>query len=295
LSNLLASSVVLILLLPEFKDFSFKKISFKLYVPILAYGLPLLISGLAGVINETLDRSIFKHIIKDTQEALYQLAIYGANYKLASVILIIVQMFRYAAEPFFFNYEKEQDSKERYAQVMHIFIGILIFVALIIIVYIDILKHFLGNKYFIGIDIVPVIALAYIFYGILFNLSAWFKLSNKTQYAVVITAVGAIITILINVFYIGEYGYRASAVAHVISYFVMVLISFILSRIFYPIPYNLKRIVLYFIVGGIIYYINSLVRLESIILSYFIKTILVAIFAIFVVRKEKLDKILFKK
>ncbi len=294
LANLLASSFVLLLLVPEFRDYKIKEFDFSLYKPMLLYSLPLLVSGLAGVINETLDRSIFKHVIKDTHEALYQLGLYGGNYKLASIVMIFVQMFRYAAEPFFFNYEKERDSKERYAQVMHIFIGLLILLGLVIVIYLDIFKYFLGKNYYEGNVIVPYIVLAYIFYGILFNLSIWFKLSHKTQYAIIITAIGAVITIYVNVKYIPVYSYHASAVAHVLSYFSMVLISFFLGRKYYRIPYDLKRVGAYFLLGFVLFFSDKYLKLHNIALIFLVKTILVMIFAIFVAWKENLLKILFK-
>jgi O-antigen/teichoic acid export membrane protein len=288
LSNLLSSAIILVFLFYEFKDFRFHLIDFKLYSKMLVYSLPLLLSGLAGVVNETLDRSIFKHVITDTESALFQLGIYGANYKLASIVMIFVQMFRYAAEPFFFNYEKEKDSKERYAQVMHIFVGLIVLLGLTIVIYLDLFKYFLGSEYHIGSSIVPYIVFAYILYGILFNLSVWFKLSHKTYYAIIITIVGAIITFYINIKFIPEYSYYASAVAHVFSYFVMVIISYMLGKKYFKIPYNLKRIFTYLILGLFIYLVNELIKIENYILNFLFKTILVSLFAIFVIWKEKL-------
>lgn len=290
LSNLLSSGVVMILLTAELKDFKFRLINIDLYFKMLLYSLPLLLSGLAGVVNETLDRSIFKHVIKDTDSALHQLGIYGANYKLASIVMIFVQMFRYAAEPFFFNYQKEKDSKERYAQVMHIFVAIIVFLGLVIVLYIDFFKYFLGNQYHSGNDIVPFIVFAYIFYGILFNLSVWFKLSHKTYYAIGITLIGAVITFYINVKYIPEYGYYASAIAHVISYIVMVLFSYFLGQYFYRIPYNIGKILIYIGLGLTMYVIDMFVKIDHNILNFLFKTILVALFVIFVVWKEEVIK-----
>lgn len=295
LSNLMSSGFVLLLLLPEFKDFRIKLFNKRLYLKILVYALPLLLSGLAGVVNETLDRSIFKHVIDNTDLALYQLGIYGANYKLASIVMIFVQMFRYAAEPFFFNYEKEKDSKERYAQVMHVFVGIIVLIGLTIVIYIDFFKYFLGSKYHIGNVIVPYIVIAYVFYGILFNLSIWFKLSSKTYYAIAITLVGAIITFYINIKYIPQYSYHASAVAHVISYFAMVVISYLLGQKFYKIPYRIDRILTYIFIGIGIFFLDKYVKIDNLILNFLFKTLLVMLFAIFVCWKENIIKILLRK
>ena len=136
--------------------------------------------------------------------------------------------------------------------------------------------------------------LAYVFYGILFNLSIWFKLSHKTQYAIIITAIGAVITIFINVKYIPVYSYHASAVAHVLSYFTMVLISFFLGRKYYRIPYDLKRVGMYFLLGFVLFFTDKYLKLHNIALIFLVKTLLVMIFAIFVAWKENLLKILFK-
>jgi O-antigen/teichoic acid export membrane protein len=143
LSNMVASTLILIMLLPEFKYYSIKKFDFKMVKPLMLYGLPLMISGLAGTINETLDRTIYKHVIVDQDIALRELGIYGANYKIGGLILIFIQMFRYAAEPYFFNKEKDKDSKDQYASLMHIFVGIITSMSLFILLFLLIRDHFM--------------------------------------------------------------------------------------------------------------------------------------------------------
>lgn len=295
ISNFIASTIVFIFLIPECRLYNIKYFNFSILKRVYIYGIPLLVSGLGGVINETLDRSIFKHVFANTSEALYQLGVYGANYKLASVILIVVQMFRYAAEPFFFNYEKQKDSKERYAQVMHIFVGITLFMGLGILLFLNIARYFIASTYYSGLRIVPLIVLAYVLYGILFNLSVWFKLSNKTQYAIIITTVGALITITVNLIFLPEYGYYAAAVGHVTSYFVMVIISYILSRKYYLIPYNVPRITGYILLAVAIYFVDRFVEIDMILLSYLFKLFLLVLFSTFVIYKENLIEIFFKR
>lgn len=293
-ANLFSSCIILFLLLPELKDFSIRKFSFNLYKQIIFYGLPLMLSGLAGVINETLDRSIFKHLIGG-DEGLSLLGVYGANYKLASIVMISVQMFRYAAEPFFFNYEKEKDSKETYANIMNLFTAILVLLVLGLLLFLDIFKIFIDKQYHEGLNIVPIIALAYIFYGILFNLSIWFKLSNKTNFAIIITLIGAMLTIIINLIFVPKYSYNASAYAHVISYGTMVVVSYFLGKKFYPIPYKLSQILVYFVTGFAIYFIDQYIEIGITIFDYLFKLILLLLFTIFVVWKENLLKILFNR
>lgn len=295
ISNLIASSVVLLLLIPEFRDYSIKKVNLKLYKVLLVYSIPLMAAGLGGVVNESLDKVIFKIILGNSEKTLVQLGIYGANYKLASVLLMFIQMFRYAAEPFFFNYEKEKDAKFRYAQVMHVFIAFMIGLALVVLIYLDIFKYFIDKSYHNGLNIVPLIILAYLFYGILFNLNVWYKLTNKTFYAIIITAIGAFVTIFINIKYIPEYNYYACAIAHVCSCLVMVVVSYMLGRKYYRIPYNLKKIFSYIVIGILIYLLNYYVQLSNIILTYILKTISLLIFIIFVAYKENILKIIYSR
>ncbi|MBN1598473.1 MAG: oligosaccharide flippase family protein [Bacteroidales bacterium] len=294
IANLFSASFVLILLIPEIKQFKIKMIDLKLMGPYLAYGLPLLITGLAGTINETLDRTIYKHIIEDHTLALYELGIYGANYKLGAVILIFIQMYRYSVEPFFFNTAGEKESREKYAKLLNMFTGITVGMGLLVLVFLDYFKYFIDRSYHEGLFVVPYIIMAYILYGILFNLSVWFKLSNKTRYGIIIMATGAIITLIINIWYIPQYGYKASAVAHVISYSVMVIISYILGQRHYKIRYNVLRIIIYIGMGCLIYYVSRIVDIENDIMKIIFKTILLLIFFTFVNWRERLFMIIRK-
>lgn len=291
-ANLIASSFVVILLIPELKVYSLKNFDLQLLRPLLIYGLPLMISGLAGTINETLDRSIYKHVIGDDSIALAELGIYGANYKIGGLLLIFIQMFRYAAEPYFFSKSKDIDSKEQYAQLMNLFVGLIIAMGLFILLFLGYLKGFIGPNYQSGLYIVPYIILGYIFYGVLFNLSVWFKLSDRTKYAFIIMLFGAVITVVINVIFVPKYRFGASAVAHVISYGSMVLLSYILGRRFYRINYNIRRLFSYFLLGIGIYLLDMFVTIHSEILEVLFKLLLLLIFVTFVAWKEKLLKYL---
>lgn len=294
IANLIANGFVIIFLLPEFKDYSFKLFDIKLLKPILIYGLPLMASQIGGVINESLDRAVYKHIVGE-KEGLYDLAIYGANYKIAALIMIIIQMYRYAAEPFFFNTSKDIDSKDQLSKMMNLFVGIIVGISLIIVVYLDYFKFIIGSDYREGVFVVPIIVLSYVLGGILFNLSAWFKLSGKTQYAIIITLVGAAITITINFIFVPKLKYLASAYAHVVAYTVMVVISYILGQRFYKVNYNIGRIFSYLGIGILIYAITNLLDFESRIVLDIIKLLMVALFIIFVIWREKLFKLIISK
>lgn len=247
-SNLLASAIVLVLLLPEYINSKFK-FSKKLLSEILIYSLPLLVSGLAGIINETLDRILLKHLISNNDDAIYALGIYGANYKIAILLLIFIQMFRFAIEPFYFSYYKNTDHKKIYAQIMRLFIAVMLVLCMIILFYIDYIKFFIDKKFHEGLRIVPIILISYIFYGIFFNLSIWYKLTKRTVYAILLTSIGAGVTILINVLFVPKYSYMASAFGHFFSYFIMMIISFFIGKRFFKIEYGLNRILEYVLIA----------------------------------------------
>lgn len=295
ISNFLASSSILILLLPELRDYSIKKFDFTIIKPILVYGLPLMISGLAGTINETLDRTIYRHVVTDQGKALNELGIYGANYKIGGLLYIFIQMFRYAAEPYFFNKSKDLDSKSQYSQLMNVFVGIVCSMGLFILLFLNYLKYFIGNTYHEGLFIVPFVVLAYIFYGILFNLSVWYKLSNKTQFALIIMSIGATITIVINIIFIPRFAYGASAVAHVLSYFTMVVFSYILGQKYFKIKYNVTRIIGYIVLAAAIYFVSVYIVFNNWLIDILARSALLLIFVIFVAWKEKIIELIISR
>lgn len=242
ISNLTASIIKLLLLSKELLTHLRASVNYLLFKKILRYSLPLLIAGLAGTINEALDRVLLKHLISEDNLPMYQLGIYGANYKIAVLMTLYVQMFKYAAEPFFFSKAKERDAKILYADIMKYFIviGLLIFIT--VTYFIDYFVLFIGKDFREGVEIVPIILMANLVMGVFFNLSIWYKLSDKTLFGAALVTIGAIITIVINIIFIPKYGYIASAWAHLISYSVMVVSSYLLSMRRYKIYYEFKRI-----------------------------------------------------
>ncbi len=295
LANLLTSFIILLILIPEFREYSIKKFEFSLLKKLLKFGWPLLIAGFAGNINESLDRSILKQLIPDKEKGLHDLGVYGANYKIAAFVLLFIQMYRFAIEPFFFNYAKKEDSKVQYKRLMNIFVGITTLIGVFIMVFLDYIKYFVSPAYHEGLTVVPLIIVAYIFSGIYYNHSVWFKLTDKTLYAVYIASIGAFITIILNVLFVPVYSYYASAVATVISYGLMVIFSFIFSVKFYYIKYDLLKIGIYFLVGSCLVLISNFIHVEGLIINLILKTIIVSFFVIFVIWREDLLKYLFKK
>ncbi|MDR0711722.1 MAG: polysaccharide biosynthesis C-terminal domain-containing protein [Prevotellaceae bacterium] len=247
-ANLLSSLLSLALLLPTIFGVKFS-FSSALLKKMLVYSLPLLIAGLPGIANDYLDRVLFKHFYADPSFALDQLGVYGANAKLAVLMMLFVQMFRYAAEPFFFSYAAKTDARPMFAQVMKYFVICAVFIFLLVSLNIDIFAYFTGKSFREGVTIVPIMLFANLLLGVVFNLSIWYKLSEKTKYAVYITLSGMLVTVLVNVIFIPLYGYHAAAWAHLFSYAVMLVVSYAMGQKFYPIRYDLKAIGFYVFAG----------------------------------------------
>lgn len=287
ISNLLAGVFTLVLLLPEIKV-SVNLVDPKLMKRILKYTLPLLVVGLAGTINEVADKELIKRFVPDEDNPMRQLGIYGANYKLGMLMTIFIQMFRYAAEPFYFSKMKDVDAKSTYAEVMRFFIifGLLIF--LLVTLYIDIFKYFIDSKFHSGLHIVPVILIANLFLGINYNLSIWYKLVNLTRYGAFIALIGATITIVMNITLLPIYGYEASAWATFICYAVMMIISYFMGKQHYFIPYHLKSIFLYFSLAIAIFFIQKFIQYPSIIQKNLFNSLFLLVFIWTVLKKEKI-------
>jgi O-antigen/teichoic acid export membrane protein len=288
ISNLISSSFTLLLLLPDIFEAELK-ISKALLKKMLWYSFPLLIGGLAGMVNETIDRILLKYLLPGSEDfVMAQVGIYGANYKLAILMTLFIQMFRYAAEPFFFSSAKDKNSDKLFANVMTWFIifGLLIFLG--ITGYLDIVKFFIGKNYHDGLNIVPILLLANLFLGIYFNLSVWYKLNDKTRFGAYFAITGAIITIILNVVLIPIIGYTGSAIATLVCYFSMMLISYFIGRKHHPIPYQLKKIAVYFIFAGGIFALFQFTDSLSQPLALLLNTVLIAAFAGIAIWKERL-------
>lgn len=293
LANLISSAIKPILLYKDFLQLSFKP-NGQLVRSMLVYAAPLVIAGFAGIINETLDRILLKHLLYDASDpstlthAEAQVGIYSACYKLAMLVTIIIQAFRYAAEPFFFAQHKSENKNQIYVKVMNYFIAFLCLIFLGVSLNIDILKHFIQNEnYWVGLGVVPVLLLANIFLGIYYNQSIWYKLSNKTKFGAYIAICGAILTIVINVIFIPVYGYWASAWATLIVYAFQMILSYILGQVHYPIPYNLKKFGMYLGSSIMIYWLFSMIQFNSLVLTILLKNGGIILFGLLFIIIEK--------
>jgi O-antigen/teichoic acid export membrane protein len=280
ISNLAGSIVTLLLVIPDIVKVKFTP-DLKLLKKMLVYAFPLMIIGLAGMTNEVSDKIIFKYLasvpenISDAEGyVMGQLGIYGANYKLAVLMTLFIQMFRYAAEPFFFSQAKEENAKRTYADVMKYFVifGLLIFLG--VTLYIDIFKYFIGPDFWEGLYIVPIVLLANLFLGVFYNLSVWYKLNDLTRFGAMIAIVGAIITIVMNIILVPNISYLGAAWGHFACYLSMVVMSYFLGRKYYKIDYPLGRIGIYFVLAMAIYFLYTYVSFESLVLRYGVATLM---------------------
>ena len=295
IANLIATVSTFIMLLPEIFKLRIY-FEFKLWQEMIIYAFPLFVGGVAGMINETLDRILLRVYLPANINPLAQIGIYGANYKVAILMTLFIQMFRYAAEPFFFANAKEKNSKQLYADVMKYFIifGLIIF--LFVMFYIDIIKAIIINeRYYEGIKIVPILLLANLFLGIFYNLSVWYKINNLTKFGAYLSIFGAVITIVLNIILIPKIGYMGAAWATFFCYFSTMTASYLLSRKYYAINYDLKSIGFYFATALALYFLTTIIPYPSNLVKYTLNTLLLAGFIYFVMYRENLLSLLFKK
>lgn len=292
-ANLFASLVKPVLLYKHFLNLRLN-FDFELAKEMGIYAIPLVIAGFAGIINETIDRILLKHLLYDgtTQLSLKlaeaQVGIYSACYKLAMLVTILLQAYRYAAEPFFFAQMKNEEKNKVYSKVMNFFVATVCLVFLVVSLNIDIFKHFIRNEaYWVGLGIVPVLLLANVFLGIYYNQSIWYKLSGQTKFGAYIAIGGACVTILLNVLFIPLYGFYASAWATMIVYLLQMIASYLLGQKYYPIKYNLRKFVLYLGSALLLFLITKLLSLESSVVKFFIHNVLILAYIGMVYTMEK--------
>ncbi|MCF6169717.1 MAG: oligosaccharide flippase family protein [Bacteroidales bacterium] len=257
ISNIASSLLAFVLLWPEWRNF---KISFEkeLFGKILHYSYPVLIIGIAAIVNEVADKILLKYLLPEPATADARIGIYGASYKLAILMMLFIQMFRYAAEPFFFAESDKQDARQTYSRVMTYFVIFTWLIFLGVTLYIDIFKYFIGEKFWGGLAIVPIVLAAKLFLGVFYNLSVWYKLSGKTIYGAVIAMIGVAITVGINAVFIPAYGFMASAWANFACYFTIMLISFVWGRRVYRVNYNFKKLIAYSLFAVGLYFLSAL-------------------------------------
>lgn len=259
--NLFANVLQVLFLRETFKGFKFQLPSIQLK-EMFTYAYPLLFMGLAGAINEVLDRDLLKYWLPtnfyEGKTSLEALGIYSACYKLSIFISLAVQAFRYAGEPFFFSRAADKNSPALFAKVMHYFVIALAFMYLAVSVNLDILQVFLRKEeYREGLAIVPFLLLANLFLGVYYNLTVWFKITDKTYFSVIFSSIGALITIIGNLLLIPILGYMGSAVVTLLCYFSMSALCYAYGQKYFPIPYSIKAAFAYIGLASLLIFISS--------------------------------------
>jgi O-antigen/teichoic acid export membrane protein len=256
-ANLITSLLNLILLFPYYKQVKIS-IDIKLWMRMLKYALPLLILGLSGILNNNIDRILLKNLLPQ-DIAMYQMGVYGMVFKFSVIMSLAIQAFRYAADPFFFEQSKEEDAKKIYARVMNYFVITLVMIYALTMLNMDYVKYFVGESYFEGLTVVNILLLSQLFLGIFYNLSIWYKLTDKTLLGAIVSISGTTILIILNIILIPKLGYVGSAWANLICNFTIAVASYLLSKKYYPVPYELQKIIIYIISGVLIVYIGSFI------------------------------------
>lgn len=285
ISNVISSGLMTLMFVPDLLKI---KLQFdkEIWTKLMIYAMPLLVFGLAGVLNEVLDRILLKYLLpKDI--AMAQVGIYGAVYKVSILMTIFIQAYRYAAEPFFFAHEKHKDAKEMYASMMNYFVIITSLIFLGTMLYMDIIIHFIGKPFRIGAPVIPILLMANLFLGIYYNLSVWYKLTNKTKWGAYISIIGALITISLNVYWIPRIGYTGSAWATFFCYGSMMILSLLIGRKYYPIPYNIGRILMYLLGSVGIYFLSLQIHMNELPLKLSINTLLLIAYLVFIYFMER--------
>jgi polysaccharide biosynthesis protein len=286
-SNVISSGAILLVLVPEIFGIHYR-FDARVLKRMLRYSFPLLILGIAGIMNQTFDKMFYPVLASGRPDAMSELGIYGAVYKIAIVMVMFTQAFRFAYEPFIFskNREKGEGNKQAYSDAMKYFIifGLLIFLG--VMFYLDIVKYFMPPAYYVGLAVVPIVMLADLFFGIFFNLSLWYKLTDRTQWGAWFSLFGFVITAVMNIAFVPRFGYMACAWAAFVCYLCMMVASYFIGQRIYPIRYDLRSAFVYTLLALVLYAAGMLIPIDNIVLRILFRTILLAVFIVYIIRKD---------
>lgn len=285
LANLICTSLQMLFFVNELRGFQYV-LDKALIKRMFSYSFPILILGLAGILNQTVDKIIFPFLLDNANEARVQLGIYGAASKIAMVMAMFTQAFRYAYEPFVFGKEKDGDSRQTYASAMKFFVIFTLLAFLAVMFYMDILRYIITPDYWPGLKVVPIVMAAEMFMGVYFNLSFWYKLIDETRWGAYFSLIGCIIIVLLNIIFVPVYGYIACAWAGLAGYFTVTLLSYFVGQKKYPINYDLKGIGLYVLLAAVLYVASVFIVPENVVFRLLFRTGLLFVFIAFIVKKD---------
>ena len=282
--NLLCTSSITFFFIPELRMFRFTADK-ALLKSMLGYSWPLLLLGVAGILNLNADKIIYTWLVPGKQ-GIVDLSIYGASVKVAAVMAMLMQAFRYAYEPFVFGNSKEKDSKELYAKAMKYFIVIAMLAFLAVMFYMDILKYIISPDYWEGLKVVPIVMAAEIFMGIYFNLSFWYKLNDETYWGAIFSFLGCAVLFAVNIIFVPRYGYMACAWASFAGYFTAMLLSYFIGQKRNKINYDIKSIFTYTALFAVVYTLSVVNPIENSIARMACNTVLLVIFVAYFIKKD---------
>jgi O-antigen/teichoic acid export membrane protein len=280
--NLICTSIVMICLLPELCGFRYV-LDRALMRRMLSYSFPIMILGVAGILNQVADRIIFPFVYPDRAEAEVQLGIYGATSKIAMIMAMATQAFRFAYEPFVFGKSREKDNRKMYAQAMKFFIIFTLLGYMLVMFYLDILKYLIGPDYWEGLRVVPIVMAAEIFMGVYFNLSFWYKLTDETRWGAYFSITACIVVIAMNITLIPRFSYMACAWAGFTGYAVAMLLSYFVGQKKYPIDYDLKSIGGYVACAAVLCLVGLNLPIENTVVRLAVRTLLLVLYVAYIV------------
>ena len=289
--NLFCTAMLAVCLITEYTGFRWR-LDTQLLRTMLNYSWPILVLGVAGILNQTADKMLFPYIYKG-EDMQTQLGIYGACSKIAMIMAMITQAFRFAYEPIVFAGVKDKGQHEMYAQAMKYFIIFTLLAFLVVVGYMDILKYIIGADYWTGLRVVPIVMAAEIMMGIYFNLSFWYKVIDKTIWGAVFSGIGCSVLLLVNIIFVPQYGFIACAWGGFAGYGVAMIISYFVGQKYYPINYPLKEIAIYLLLAFAIYEMMQKLTEWHVALSLTANTVLIGIFVAYIIWRDlPLDGIL---
>ena len=282
--NLICTSSITLGFIPELKGLAYG-FDRQLASRMLRYAMPILILGIAGILNQVADKITYLFIMPGT-EGEVQLGIYGACSKIAMIMAMLLQAFRYAYEPFVFNQSRNKENNVMYATTMKYFVIFTLLAFLVVVFYMDLFKLLVGRTYWEGLRVVPIVMMAEIFMGIYFNLSFWYKLNDETYWGAIFSFVGCALLFVINILFVPKYGYMACAWASFTGYFTAMLLSYIVGQKRNAINYDIKDIFKYVALFGAVYGISLVLPIENTVLKMACNTILLIVFVAYFIKKD---------
>ena len=284
-SNLIMSLVQMFFFIPELRGFSYR-VDKVLLKQMISYSFPILVFGVVGILNQTIDKMIYPFLFDDRQEGLVQLGIYSATSKVAMIMAMFTQAFRYAYEPFVFGKNKDADNRKVYAAAMKYFFIFSLLAFLTVMGYMDLLRFMVARDYWEGLSVVAIVMGAEIFKGIYFNLSFWYKLTDETHWGAYFSLIGCTVILALNVWLVPLYGYIASAWASVAGYGVITLLSYVIGQKKYPVIYPLKDMAVYLVLAAVLFVLSEVVSVQHVILRLLYHTLLILIFVAFIIKRD---------